>query len=832
MVGLRLIAASTRTLGGIFALWILNLSLAVTGLIVVDIYRASLKDMIDRQGRQMMGGDLALGARRPLTASERQTFRETVAGAAFTDVTEMAAMVSTKLDARLVSLRFVDDLYPLVGDLVVDQTPRHGVDLNDGARAWVAAELLPLLDLEVGGHLRLGDLDVTVAGVISRESSSAFRFGALAPRVIVHRKWIKATGLVRFGSTVTDTILARTASPDVRTTRTTLERALSDPALEITDPAGLERGPLKVLARLLDFLGLIGLVTLTLGWIGVYYLGRRWLTLEQPDVVRLKFLGLTSRRLFGLLLIKLAVVMSFGVVCGGILSWICARALLPLFKDSLPPDLELHWAWGNVLTLIAVGPVAGVTLLFESTRGCARTPPVIGGEHLTAARPRPVSVVILILLVATMFVALTMAQARSWSVTGGFFGVLVAALTVSALIGWGVVAWVRRRHARIEHWAWHLALAQWHRRAFTTILLIGVTTLATLLAQLIPHLEKTLVGALDQPGDVTRPALFLFDIQDDQLGPLGALLATNHVEVSQSAPLIRARILKINDRPFERQRAEVGATREEETDASFRNRGVNLSYRARLAKGESILRGRAWDQMRTGDPADISVESKYAERVGLKLDDAVTVDVQGLEVNARVASLRVVDWNSFEPNFFIQFADGVLNDAPKTWITTVTSRPELNVPATQRLIAHEFANVSMLDVRETIKTISSLVEKLGQGLRVASRLTLGLGTFVILMVIYFQLMSSAEDWRQLRWLGLSPRQIWGVQTLTFGGLVALGLFLGTMFASVAALALARYAFAAAVTFDGANVGVSVLGTALAVVFGIRAFGRSARRPMR
>ena len=809
---------------GLFGLWIVSLGLAVTGLVVVDIYRASLKNMIEAQGRTMLGGDVTLSARRLLSDGERDTFTKLLPANDLTRVTDLTAMASTARESRLVSLRLIDDAYPLVGDLVVDEVVRHGADLGPAPRAWVAPELLPLMGLNVGDALKIGELSAVIDGVITREAAASFRFGALAPRVLVHRRHLTATGLVRFGSTLTDTVIAR-LSQNSPTLRARVESALPDPALEVSDPRGLERGPLRVLSRLLDALGLIGLVTLTLGWIGVYFLGRRWLTLEAPDVARLKFLGVEARALQSLLLIKLAVVMTAGVALGGGLSWAVARTILPWFRDALPSELELRWAWGNVLTLLAVGPVAGFALLFEVTRATAFARPVIDGDLVTPARPKPLGLMILIGLTGAIFAALTLAQARSWVISAAFLGVLAGALLLTAGLGWLAVLAARAWQPRAAAWWGQLILAQWHRRPFTTVLILSVGALATLLAQVVPHLERTLLGSLDQPAYATRPALFLFDIQDDQVEPLARLLIQNHVRVSRTAPLVRARILSINGAPFERRRTDHATTREEETDASFRNRGVNLSYRTHLADGETIQRGKAWAEMTNGPPADISVEAQYAERVGLKLGDAVTFDVQGLELPATVANLRAVDWNSFEPNFFIQFASGVLNDAPKTWITTVASTAELDVTATQRLISTEFPNVSVLDVRRTIAAVAGLVEKVGRGLRVAGQLTLGLGTFVILMIVYFQITSGVADWRQLRWLGLSPRQIWGVQLSTFGGLIAVGTLLGSGLAVIAATALARYAFAAPVRFDWSSVVVGDLMILVVTAAGVSLAGR-------
>src|SRR5262245_11865221 len=127
----------------------------------------------------------------------------------------------------------------------------------------------------------------------------------------------------------------------------------------------------------------------------------------------------------------------------------------------------------------------------------------------------------------------------------------------------------------------------------------------------------------------------------------------NNIEISEESPFIRARILKVNEQDFERSEVRAWSTREEEIDARLRNRGVNLTYRDKLGPAEKIIAGKSYDEMKA-QPAEISVEEGYAQRVHLKIGDQVKFDVQGVEIPAQVVSLREVNWDSFQPNFFME----------------------------------------------------------------------------------------------------------------------------------------------------------------------------------
>ena len=803
----NLIVASFLRQKSLYLLWLMSLCVAVTGLVVVDVFRHSLTETLKTQGRKILTADVSLTSRRTLTEDEEKRLAAALpANHRSARLTEMFAMVSAEKDSRLAMLRFISDDYPLIGELTLRdgggaQRSRGGRELKgDQAILWVAGDMLALMDVKVGERVRVGQLEARIAEVIAKDSSQTFRFGNMAPRVYMHRDWIAKTGLVQFGSTYSDTLLAAFNEPPPRDLKERLEKDFPDPGLQVTVPADLEQGSLRVLSRLLDFLGLTGLITLSLGWIGVYYLGRRWLSWEATSTAILKCLGMSSREAQRLLLTKLMLVLSAGVVLGGGLAWLGANALLPIVKASLPSEFELVWSWKNTALLLLVGPMAGWVLLLQSITQVAYEKPLALFQERSAARASVSSLLVLLTLASLLFVGLTFLQARSWKVTGAFLGALSFSVVLIALLGYlslRLVAVYRR-----AHWGWllHLSTALWTRRLGTSLLLITVSALAGLLSQLLPHLEKTLVNDLRSPQKTERPALFLVDVQDEQLGDVRKFFSDNGLVSPHQSPFIRARILTVNGASFERSQVGEWSTREDENEARFRNRGVNLTFRKDLSPSETIVSGKDWKDV-SSDPAEISVEESYANRLGFKLGDLLRFDVQGLEIDARVASLRKIDWDSFQPNFFIQFPEGVLEDAPKTWVMTIDRKAGVTPPQMQTLITKRFPNVTSINVQETLDNISELVGKMSTGLKTSSRLSLGLGVFVFLIILMFQLVSARRDWSQLLVLGLKPSQIWWLQVVSYGSLCLVGTTLGGILSLAVAWGIFRFAFDTAVNFD-------------------------------
>lgn len=802
MLALRLILASLWRQRSLYILWVLSLCFAINGLMVIDVYRVSLGNTLKLQGTKILTADMALSTRRLLTEAEIKTLKESLpAETRFSALTEMFAMVSSESESRLAMLRFIDDDFPLIGELKIKSgetaAPSKGSGLATTPTVWVAADLLPLMDVSEGSAIKIGQVTFTIRGVIAKDSSQTFRMGPMAPRIYAHKNFLNDAKLIQYGSTFSDSVFAALPAP-IEDLKKTVEKNFPDPSMQITVPTDLEQGSLRVLSRLLDYLGLVGLVTLSIGWIGVYYLGRRWLMLEQNTGGLLKCLGFTSREIHRLWTVKLSLILFAGVIVGGGVAWSVSQLVVPLFREGLPDDFSLTWTWRNTLLLILIGPGTGWLLLAEAIARAANTPPLLLiGNQVGARRPIYTWVVLPMGLIL-LGVALTMLQARSWTITGVFLASLLgSAGFVVALAALALFILKSVRSGKMN-WIWHTSLSMWLRRPTVAVLLVTVSALTGLLSQLIPHLQNTIVGELQSPADADRPGLFLFDIQDEQKEPLSKLLSDNNIAISETSPFIRARILRVNGKEFERLDVKSWSTREEEVDARMRNRGVNLTFREKLGPAEKVIAGKDFDKMTL---EEISVEEGYAERLGIQMGDQILFDVQGVEVTSKVANLREVNWDSFQPNFFMEFKPGVIDEAPKTWIFTL-KRDEKWPPAqVQKLIVKQFPNVTSINIAETVNSLSELLGKLGAGLNIASRLSLALGLFVFVMILMFQLLSSERDWIQLHRQGLTGWDILRLQFAAYGTLSLFGVLLGSGLSILVCWTLAQYAFSIRPRFD-------------------------------
>lgn len=833
----ELIFASIRRQKFIFGLWLVGLCAAVMGLMTIDVFRQSLTVTLQQEGRRILTADVSFSSRQRLSDDQRRQFQGALpANARWAELTELFAMVGDERQSRLAMVRFVSDDFPLLGTLEIDgearqgralAAPSRGADAAEEPTVWVDRDLLTLMSLRQGDSLKVGAIQARIRGLIGRDSSQTFRLGNMAPRVYLHRRHLEATRLVQFGSTFSDTLLAALGETPPADLKEQLEKKFRDTQLQITVPTDLQQGALGVSGRLLDFLGLVGLVTLFLGWIGVYYLGRRWLMLETRSTGILKCLGVSTPELSRLLLVRLVGALSVGALAGGALAWGLAHALLPFLRSSLPDGFHLTWTASSTFLLLLIGPLSGFLLLRPAVQQIVTQNPLHLLQERVSSDFSKRHALTLLGCATLMLGGLAFLQARSWRTTTIFLlalGVSVLLTLAFSRLTLGFLARVRKPSLG---WRGHLLLSHWVRRRATSVLLISVSALAGLLSQLLPHLQKTLLSEL-RATDMARPALFMFDIQDDQLDPLQKFLSENGLDVSSVSPFIRARIIKVNDQDFERGEVSSWSTREQESEARFRNRGVNLSYRSRLSDSEKIIAGKSWSEL---GPNEFSVEEKYADRLKLKIGDLLRFDVQGVEVEARLANLRRINWNGFEPNFFIQFPDGALNEAPKTWVMTVKKSERLAPVEIQSLVTSQFVNVTSINVEEALTAVAALLSKMSTALRTASGLSLALGVGVFFTILLFQLLSTQADWRQLSILGLTWRQIWWLEVWIYGGLCLIGTILGAFLALAVAATLSFFAFSTRVDLDLVAMLEVWLITWIVSFAGIAWMGRRQVRPL-
>lgn len=271
---------------------------------------------------------------------------------------------------------------------------------------------------------------------------------------------------------------------------------------------------------------------------------------------------------------------------------------------------------------------------------------------------------------------------------------------------------------------------------------------------LIPQIRNSILSELEQPSGIELPSLFLFDIQQDQKEDLESFMKDQRLKITSFSPMIPARLISIKGEKIDVDIEQDAFSREEQVNQRTRNRGVNLSY-VDTAQVPGLVEGRnfsgsyEWNEQ----PAEVSLEERYAQRLGVGLGDLLNFEVQGLSVEAVVTSLRKVKWNSFQPNFFILFQPGVLEDAPQSYLASLASMEEASKVSTQNQVAKQFPNVSIIDVDGLVEKLSEFISQMSIILEWMAWITIAAGMVVIFSIAIHQAQSRKWDTNLLKVLG-------------------------------------------------------------------------------
>lgn len=799
-------------------LFLFNLALGLSGLVTMEAFRSSLSTSLQDNSRNLLAADVAITRRRPIDISETETQKK-LAAESVTNLVETFSMVKSSAASRLVLLRAVGKGYPLRGYInlqagrVIREGQAHSL-LGDN-RVWLDPDLGRTLKLKAGDSLTIGQAEFLVDDFVGYDPSQSFRALALAGRIVLTTEGLNRTGLIRPESTASYVSLFRLPEgQDASAIAKEWSKLFPDPAVQVKAAGEAAEDSARMLGYLGDFLGLSALVALFLSSLGSAYLFRTWLLRRSRVLAVHQVLGLKFWEAAAIPGIQAILLALASLPLAIFLGWLELSALKALISRLSPVEIAASISLSSIILAFAVA-AGGSTLLalpFLSSLRSANSRDLLSGKipepkfHLRA--------LLLFLPSGALLYFLAVFESQSFRTAGIFSASLLGALLFLLLAGAIFLKFLGWIGSRAKNYPWWIrqALLQLSRRGFNSLSAFVALALGALLLNLLPQLRHSLMAEVESPNQQKLPSLFLFDIQDDQITPLTEMLEAKGLKLENRSPMVRARLLQVNNKDFERSAGNEGfRTREEENEARFRNRGFNLSYRAALTEAETIVEGRPFAP---GAENEISVEERFAERLGLKLGDLMKFDVQGVEVSGVIVNLRKVKWTSFQPNFFVLFQDGPLNDAPKIFLGSLRELAPAQKDLVQSALAEKFPNVSVVDVRATVSRALELADRMRWCLNLMSAISLFAGFVVLFSIANRQAELRRWDINLCKVLGAGASGIRAQQLCEFGILsFAAGAF-GCLASLVISWVASYYLFGGVFSFDALPILVSILGTTI------------------
>jgi putative ABC transport system permease protein len=284
----------------------------------------------------------------------------------------------------------------------------------------------------------------------------------------------------------------------------------------------------------------------------------------------------------------------------------------------------------------------------------------------------------------------------------------------------------------------------------------------------------------------------LFDIQPDQFAGVRTILDSAGLRSTPPAPIVPMRIQSVKGRPAVAILGDTTASDDEPSGNWAFRREYRSTYRDTLVSSERVVAG-SWWQGR-GKPGEISVESEVARELGVTVGDSIVWDVQGVSIRTRVASLRDVEWARFEPNFFVVFAPGALEDAPQSLVTLTRVERPADRGTLQRRVAERYPNVTTLDLSSVQETLETLLARVVLAIRFMAFFTLGTGALVLVGALATSRFQRLREGALLRTLGATRGQLFRVVLAEYLSLGLMASLTAVALAMAAAWALATFLF--------------------------------------
>ena len=760
----------------------------------IDRMRAGLA----RDANQLLGADLLVNADNPVPAAWRLEAQRR--GLLLADTVTFPSMAQggegENSQAQLASIKAVSQGYPLRGVLRITTdpaqaseargTPAHAVP--SPGTVWVDANLLTALGVKVGDALQLGDRRFTIAQLVAAEPDRGASFANFAPRVMLALEDLPSTGLVDNFARVTYRMMV--AAPNQNDMarafeygRWVRERIAQDNVKGVRIES-LENGRPEMqatLERADQFLSLVGLLSAMLAAVAVAMAARRFMQRHLDACAMLRCLGMTQNGVGAMYLIEFALVGLAGSVIGVAVGFAAHFVLLELIGSLLPADLP------PVSPLPALQGIATGMLLLV---GFA-LPPVLQLRNVPHNRvirreqtaPQPMALATYGLGIG-VFVLLLLWQAGdpklALTTAGGFLG----GFAVFALVAWLGLRLLRRLRGVSSRQSWRFAVTSLQRRPGATIVQVVSLALGLMALLLLTVVRGDLVAAWQRATPENAPNRFVINVLPEQKDEVVQRMAAAGVEQPVLYPMIRGRLTAVNGKPV------TADTYTEDRARGLANREFNLSTMTQAPEGNEIVGG-AWYRDAPG-VSEASVEEGIAKTLGLKLGDVIRFDMAGLVVDARITSLRKVEWGSMRANFFVIINPQAMANAPATYMTAFHLPPQ-GASLTSAL-ARAFPNLTVIDVSGIIRQVQEVVDQVVTAVEFLFLFTLASGV----LVLYAALMgSTSERTREaglLRALGATRKQLAQAQRIEF---VLVGGLAGVLAASGAALlgwALATYQF--------------------------------------
>ncbi|WP_440872538.1 ABC transporter permease [Vibrio diabolicus] len=741
-------------------LWPISVALI---LVIASIFALSalaerMEQVIVKQGKDALTADAVFVSANPIP----DTLLSSTENLERSTMTRFATMAFSDNGMQLISVRAVDDNYPLMGELVLDNNPSGRVKEN---QLWLDERIMAQLDVKSGDSVTIGDADFTVSGAVLMEPGLSFNPFQQMPSAYIHQKDVEKTGAIQVGSRVQYRLFLQADDKTLKGLQEDIVLSPSD-RWRTQDTASRSN---EVFERTTQYLSLTVAIVIIMAATTLVLTCQNYVNSRTQTIAMLKSLGASRRWIEKWLFIQVTILLIsasvVGLLLGSGLEYLLRIPLKDLLPDPLPSYGVTPFLVAFISAVLITVPALGIPLL-----GLIKTPAL---EVLQQGKAQRSWKRMLLVLVPVIPLLLLYADnTLVWIVLIGIAVLFVVLAAVSVAL--------TKLFARISTQpAMKLALSRINRTPVTSGLQFGALALSLMLLSIIWLVRSDILADWERTLPADAPNVFALNIGDYELDSYLETLDKNGVTRSQAYPIIRGRLTEINGQNVKEIEYEG-----EGSDAIRRE--LNLTWGDSLPEYNDVLAGE-WI-----NKGSVSVEADVANDLGIELGDKLRFVINSQNYDAVVDTIRYVEWRDMKPNFYFIFSSDVMANLPGSYL--ISYRIDEGNEALLTSMSRSHPTVSVLDIRTMGEKIQDLIQQIVSAITILALLGVVAGLLLIFTLLRLSLSQRQQEIRLYRTLGSSKKRINTTLWAEYGIMALIASGVAVFAAEVCVAAVMTYGF--------------------------------------
>jgi len=772
------------------ALFMASIILGIAAVVSIQSFGVNLKDNIGLKSKALMGADYKIDTDE-LPNKKTQKIIDSLGGANAREIKFVSMAAFNHTDAtRLVEIRGIEKGFPFYGALETRPASSAHTFREEGG-ALVDATLMLQLGIKPGDSIKIGELQLPVAGKLDAVPGGAALFSSIAPPVLIPYQAIKKTGLIQTGSRVGYKYYFLDTKTDLEVLDKNLGPILDAENVDLSTHTSTSERLGKRYENFGKFLNLVAFIALLLGCVGIASAINIYIKEKLSAIAVLKCLGASKKQSFFIYLIQVAFMGLIGGIIGTALGLILQQIFPWLLQGLLPVDVQLTISLQVILMGISLGILMSVLFALYPLIGTLYVSPLQALRVQLKENIKSRKAIILVSLAIFLFIFLfSLWLLENWKYSLAFVGGILVTFFILAGIAKLFMKLIKDFFPR--NWGFLarqslLNLFRPQNQTLTLILAIGV---GTFLISTLYFSKDLLLAQTAIESQASSPNMILLDVQTEQKQAVAETVKNSNLPVINNIPIVTMRVHSINGKTS----TEIKKDSAHQINNWILNHEFRVTYRDSLIASESLKSGEFISEVKNANPVPISISDNFAEDAKVVVGDEVVFNIQGLLKETVVKSIRQVDWSRMQLNFSLVFPKGVLEKAPQFHVITTKVPNEIVSAKLQRDLVKKFPNVSIIDLRQVLSVIEKLLDKISWIINFMAFFSILTGIIVLLGAIRISKFQRIKENVLLRTLGAKNNQIFKIVALEYLYLGILGALSGILLSLISSQLLAELVF--------------------------------------